>query len=55
MGSKKQTNKINEQAKPNRNKHVDTENRVVVAREEGAMGWGGGIDRDDGWKLNFWW
>ena len=29
------TIKINEQTKPNKNKHIDIENRVVVTREEG--------------------
>lgn len=33
--------KINEQTKPNRNKHVNTENSVVVTRgEEGGIGKG---------------
>ena len=37
----KQTNKINEQTKPNRNKHVNTENSVVVTRgQEGGIGKG---------------
>ena len=31
-------NKINEETKPNQNKHVDTESRVVVSRGEGAGG-----------------
>lgn len=35
-----QTNKINEQTKPNKNKHVDLDYRVVVPRREG------------GWKRN---
>ena len=30
------TTKINEQTKPNKNKHVDTENRVVVTRGGGS-------------------
>ena len=33
-------NKQNKQTKPNKDKHIDTENRVVVTRGEG--GWGGG-------------
>ena len=32
----KETNKINEQTKANKKKHIDTENRVVVTRAEGA-------------------
>ena len=35
---RKQANKINEQTKPNENKHTDTENRVLVTREEGEGG-----------------
>jgi len=31
---KNNQNKINEQAKPNQNKHIDTENRIVVPRRE---------------------
>ena len=31
----KNNNKINEQTKPNKNKHVDTENRVGVITGEG--------------------
>ena len=31
---KNNQNKINEQAKPNQNKHIDTENRIVVPRSE---------------------
>ena len=31
---KNNQNKINEQAKPNQNKHIDTENRIVVPRGE---------------------
>ena len=38
MEYKKQTNRINGQTKPNKNKHVDTENRVVVIRGEGTKG-----------------
>ena len=38
----KQNPKINEQAKPNKNKHVDTENRVVVTRGGEAGGGGNG-------------
>ena len=34
----KQNPKINEQAKPNKNKHVDTENRVVVTKGGGVEG-----------------
>ena len=29
------TNKINEQTKPNKNKHIDTENRVVITKGKG--------------------
>ena len=37
--------KINGQTKPNKIKHIDTENRVAVTR--GKEGWGqGGIDKD---------
>ena len=32
------TNRINEQTKPNKNKHIDTENRIVVSRGEGVSG-----------------
>ena len=35
----KQTNKINDQTKPNKNTHIDIENRVVVTRQGG---WAGG-------------
>ena len=50
MGYKKQTKtKINEQ-----NKHVDTENRVVVTRGQGGGGWAKWVKRinwyGDGWK-----
>ena len=31
-------NKMNEQTKLNKNKHVDTENRVAVTRGKGAEG-----------------
>jgi len=31
---KNQIDKINEQTKPNKNKHVDTVNRIVVTRGE---------------------
>ena len=34
---KNKQNKINEQIKPNKNKHEDTENRVVVTRGEGVV------------------
>ena len=44
--------------KKSKNKHIDTENRVVATREEGAWGgrakWVNGINCD-GWKLEFWW
>ena len=36
----KQKIKINEETKLNKNKHVDTENRVVVTRREGIEGKG---------------
>lgn len=50
-----QTNKINEQTKPNKNQHVDTE-RIVVTREGGA-GREGKIVKEDQlyseqWKLD---
>ena len=35
---KQKQNKINEQTKLNKNKHTDTENRVVVTRREGMRG-----------------
>ena len=34
MEYKNQTDKINEQTKPNKKKNVDTENRIVVTRGE---------------------
>ena len=34
-----QRNKINDQTKPNKNTHIDIENRVVVTRQGG---WAGG-------------
>ena len=34
----KQKQKINEQTKPKENKHTDTENRIVITREEGPGG-----------------
>ena len=37
---KQANNKINEQIKPNKNKHVDTENKVGVSIGEGEMGKG---------------
>ena len=45
--------------KQNENKHIDTENRVVVTRRdrrsgEGEMHKRGQLYRD-GWKLNFGW
>ena len=58
MGSKKQTNKINEQIKPNKSKQADTENRAVVTRGEGGrvVEVGKGEQLYSGrWKLNFWW
>ena len=43
--------------KPNKNKHIDTENGAVVTRgrggREGEMGKGDQL-YGDGWKLNFW-
>ena len=42
---RKQANKINEQTKPNENKHTDTENRVLVTREEGEGGWVQWVER----------
>ena len=56
---KQKQNKINEQTKPNQNRNIDTENRVVVTRREeelreGKMGKWGQL-YGDRWKLNFWW
>ena len=47
---------INKIDKPNKNKHVDVENRVVFTRgvREGEMGKGDQV-YGDGWKQNFWW
>ena len=51
-------------SKANKTRHVNTENRVVVTRGEGAQcgRWGEEakmVKRDqmysEGWKLNFWW
>ena len=59
MQYKKQTTakpKINKQIKPNKNKHSDTGNRLVVTRGEGLGGrvkWVKGSTVCDGWKLNF--
>jgi len=33
--SKQNKNKINEHIKPNKSKHIGTENKVVVTKEEG--------------------
>ena len=51
--------KINEQTKPNKNKHIDKRNTVVITRgevgwREGKMGKGGQL-YGDRQKLNFWW
>ena len=45
--------------KPNKNKHIDIENRVMVTKgkrgqREGKIGKGGQY-YGDGWKLNFRW
>ena len=44
--------------KPNKNKHIDTVNRVAVTRGEGWQGDGkmdkGGQLHGDEWKLNLW-
>ena len=56
--NKKQTKKtkINEQTKPNKTKHKDIENKVVVTRGEGGGEKGEGDQlHGDRWKLNFWW
>jgi len=58
MWNIKNKRKINEQAKSNKNKHVNTENRVVVIRREGAIGdkTGKGDQLSgDRWTLCFWW
>ena len=39
---------------PNKNKHVDTENRVAITRGKGKMGKEHQL-YDDRWKLHFWW
>ena len=43
--------------KPNQNKYVDTENRVVVTRGEGGKDKIGKVGQlyGDRWKLSFWW
>ena len=54
----KQKNKINEQTKPNKNKHIDIEKRVVVTRGEGVgenETGKGDQQYSNGWTLNFWW
>ena len=49
---------INEETKPNKNKHIDRENSMVTRGEgdlgEGEMGKGGQL-YVDGWKINCWW
>lgn len=51
--------KTNKEKQINKNKHVDTQNRVVVTRREvmrveGALGKGYQL-YSDGWKINFCW
>ena len=50
MEYKNQTDKINEQTKPNKNKHVDAENRIVVTRGEK---WVKGINYMVMWETEF--
>lgn len=48
--------KINEQARPNKKKHINTENKAVAERnewEEGEVGKGQQL-QGDRWKQNFW-
>ena len=44
MEYKNQIDKINEQTKPNKNKHVDTENRNLGVWWRGREKWVKGID-----------
>lgn len=39
---KQNKNKINEHTKPNKDKHIETENRAVATRDEGRGGRKGG-------------
>ena len=52
-------NKTSEQTKLNKNRLIETDNRLVVIRgeggwREGEMGKRGQL-YDDRWKLSFWW
>lgn len=51
---KNQKTKISEQTKPNKNQHVDRENRAVVTRGDGVNGKinKGGQLHGDRWKQN---
>ena len=52
-----QRTEIDEQTKPNKNKHVHIENVVVVIRgegREGEMGKGDQLYGDRSMELNFW-
>ena len=47
----------NKETKQNKNKHLDTENKLMPTRgeeREGKMGKGGQLYADR-WKLDFWW